>query len=450
MKKKISFLFVLLTGLSCNSLNASLLKVVVTNHEASNELKLMVEQKSVAIPLDASGVGQLDLSAYPAAYASLFYGPFAPKDLWIDPSKDLTVEFDAKTWKDQILFKEDNAPINNYLNSGKLSAIQIDDTKYDEMAFIEKSDSLFEANKNVLLAAELPADFMEKELKRLIYFSYTAFPYFEKFHIRITKDTAFVASNVYWDKLKDLTVLDNPQLLDYKEYKSFIVSSVNELAQHTDKNEGNRSLTDMRLDYVTKNIQCAPVADYLVYEFLYYTLMRGGVTALSQQNLDVFHRVVTTPARLDKFNALYEQFNKIAVGKVSPALEAIDRNGKNVTLADYAGKYVYIDIWATWCGPCRKEAPFLQKLEEKYAGKDICFLSVSCDQNKKAWENAVKNRAQESIQLYIGNDNSFMKDYVINGIPRFILLDKEGKILNSDMTRPSEQATTETLDKLLN
>ena len=122
---------------------------------------------------------------------------------------------------------------------------------------------------------------------------------------------------------------------------------------------------------------------------------------------------------------------------------------KNPSLADLKGKYIYIDVWATWCGPCRGELPALKELEEKYAGKDIHFVSLSCDKNKKAWENMVTKDQLKGIQLHMGTDRTFMDAYLINGIPRFILLDRDGKIISANMTRPSDPKTAEKFNELL-
>ena len=91
----------------------------------------------------------------------------------------------------------------------------------------------------------------------------------------------------------------------------------------------------------------------------------------------------------------------------SPDFKGQDINGKTLSLKDFNGKYLYIDVWATWCGPCKKEIPFLKELEKKFEGKNITFLSLSTDQNKTDWENMVKsgealrhptsNRARQSI-----------------------------------------------------
>ena len=110
---------------------------------------------------------------------------------------------------------------------------------------------------------------------------------------------------------------------------------------------------------------------------------------------------------------------------------------------------VVIDFWASWCGPCRGELPALKELEEKYAGKDIHFVSLSCDKNKKAWENMVTKDQLKGIQLHMGTDRTFMDAYLINGIPRFILLDRDGKIISANMTRPSDPKTAEKFNELL-
>ena len=139
----------------------------------------------------------------------------------------------------------------------------------------------------------------------------------------------------------------------------------------------------------------------------------------------------------------------VKVGDSIPAFTLHSTANGTINSADLKGKVVLINIFATWCGPCQREIPHLQKLEEKYHGKDIYFVSISCDNNKKAWENRVR-AGLKGIQLHFVNGDTFMNDYMIKGIPRFILLDKEGKIISVDMSRPSDPKTIAKLDELLN
>jgi thiol-disulfide isomerase/thioredoxin len=117
-------------------------------------------------------------------------------------------------------------------------------------------------------------------------------------------------------------------------------------------------------------------------------------------------------------------------------------------LADFRGKYVYIDMWATWCAPCKRELPYLKALEKEFADAQIVFLGLSVDKDKAAWEKMVRSGELTGVQLYLGTQSKFQQEYKIEGIPRFILLDKAGRIISNDMTRPSEDATAETLRNL--
>jgi thiol-disulfide isomerase/thioredoxin len=136
----------------------------------------------------------------------------------------------------------------------------------------------------------------------------------------------------------------------------------------------------------------------------------------------------------------------------SPSFDYINYNGGKTKLEDFKGKYVYIDVWATWCGPCRAEIPFLQKVEEKYQDKKIAFVSVSIDQQKdfEKWKAFVKGKSLGGIQLFADKDSDFIKSYNITGIPRFILIDPNGIIVKADASRPSDLELQKELDSLLN
>lgn len=135
-------------------------------------------------------------------------------------------------------------------------------------------------------------------------------------------------------------------------------------------------------------------------------------------------------------------------GDLSPELRAVDLDGKPVTLKSFKGKYVYIDLWATWCSPCIGEIPHLQNLEKRFQGKKIVFVSISCDDSKREWKEYVKKHALEGVQLNFDMDRRFRDAYGVKNIPRFILLDKKGNIINPDMTRPSDPETEKTLSTL--
>jgi thiol-disulfide isomerase/thioredoxin len=137
-------------------------------------------------------------------------------------------------------------------------------------------------------------------------------------------------------------------------------------------------------------------------------------------------------------------------GDPSPPLSATDINGRVTTLDDLRGKYILVDVWATWCTPCRAEIPHLQALEEKFKDKDIALVSISVDADKQKWSETIKNNHLTGLQLWIGQESDFAAAYSINAIPRFILLDKQGNIISPYITRrPSGPDLAPTLEALL-
>jgi thiol-disulfide isomerase/thioredoxin len=142
-------------------------------------------------------------------------------------------------------------------------------------------------------------------------------------------------------------------------------------------------------------------------------------------------------------------------GTKSPTFDFENHKGGKTKLDDFKGKYVYVDVWATWCGPCRAEIPHLKKLEEHYHGnKNVVFVSISVDKAKdhEKWKKFVDEKELGGIQLFADSDwnSEFVKGYQINGIPRFIIIGPDGNIVNADAPRPSSADIYATFDKLLN
>ena len=202
-----------------------------------------------------------------------------------------------------------------------------------------------------------------------------------------------------------------------------------------------------QLNYVCQHFKNLVVAEFMVDYIISEYITREGIGKL-EELAPIYKAKVNTPKKITAFNELCDKWHKIAPGQPSPSFTYKDINGKEVHLSDFVGKYVYIDNWATWCGPCRREQPMLKKLEERFAGKNICFVSVSCDQDKSAWEKVVKEEKLEGIQLYAGAFDPFMDAYMITAIPHFILIDREGKVINAKMSRPSDPETVKFLDAL--
>ncbi len=141
---------------------------------------------------------------------------------------------------------------------------------------------------------------------------------------------------------------------------------------------------------------------------------------------------------------------KLDKGVAAPGFELEDINGYLVSLSDFKGKLVYIDLWATWCVPCLKEVPSLQELEEHYKGDDIVFVSMCIKDKKVLWETLVKEREFTGVQVYDPDyDSAFIEAYNVESIPRFIFIDKEGKIIDANALPPSNPELQAQIDEYL-
>jgi thiol-disulfide isomerase/thioredoxin len=119
----------------------------------------------------------------------------------------------------------------------------------------------------------------------------------------------------------------------------------------------------------------------------------------------------------------------------------------------YKGKVIYIDFWASWCAPCRKEIPDAIRLREKYANCEFVYLYISIDNLVSKWREASKqdgiNELTTNYLLNSFEQSTINKRYKISTRPRYILFDKKGKISNVNAPRPSELLNSKTIDSLL-
>ena len=121
----------------------------------------------------------------------------------------------------------------------------------------------------------------------------------------------------------------------------------------------------------------------------------------------------------------------IAEGKAAPTFTLKSPEGKNVSLSDFRGKYLLIDFWASWCGPCMNEMPNIVDIYNSYKDKGLGIIGLSLDSDYKRWKEATQANNMTWLQLseLRGWDSEVAKVNSVQAIPHTIIIDKNGNIL---------------------
>ncbi|TXE13121.1 TlpA family protein disulfide reductase [Seonamhaeicola algicola] len=342
--------------------------------------------------------------------------------------------------------KKDSIVNNAYKNpTGNASIFSL-----QEANFISKINSIKASLETALSNTDSIPNSIKNKEKRAINYQYIDFiARYKNVYPYLSKDSTYTPSKTLTKTLDTLTYDRDEDFMFSRLYQYQLFNFYKDITvKNTKKN--NPPILERLKVYNT-----IP-SEFIKNKMLFYETNTG----LPREDvLEPIYNYYATNATNETDKAtitkLYNELKVLSKGQPSPTFENYENHaGGSTSLKDFKGKYVYIDVWATWCGPCKYEIPFLEKVEKEFHNKNIAFVSISVDTKKayNTWKNMVTNNNMGGVQLLADKafNSKFIKDYKVNGIPKFILIDPNGNIVSANAPRPSSKEIRPLLNTLLN
>ena len=476
MRNYTSFIFLFFISLfwGCKSEQSSN-KVRITVH-ATNGKGQTVAVKSLDMltteeitlaetKFDSTGNASLEFEIPNTQFANVQIGE-KPNPGLFSPSDDLDITLDLKDLASNPIFKGKAAEASKYLNLSAAISQKFDASynESDSINFKKRYDSLkngystlhktfldtTKASKEICSLLEDNNKLMMLYRKQVYAIPVllgiqkdTEYPFFVRsINKEIPFDTTFLSSKIgiYAVILQIFTYTQSEGLSkgkNSKEYEEMI--EMLPILGETKIKEGNYSVE---------------MKDFLLAKNIKYWISTFGITASTKKIYENLRNTSKSKEQLSSLEAVYTKYYSLTEGKPAPNITGVTREGKKVSLTDFKGKIVYVDVWATWCGPCREELPKTRMIEKKYAGNDnVVFMYVSVDEDVEAWKALLKkDKNFKGIQINdVSNEQhkNIEQSYLIGGIPNYILIDQKGNIISSKAPRPSSGKVEALIDQYL-
>lgn len=450
--KKLSLLFFsLIIIISCNQNEKEKSVIISGKINNTNVKKIQITNETDTVGIEVNNNGNFNETVFiNGGYYDLTVEDNV-YEIYLKPSFQIEIVVG-----NTIDFSGIGSAENNYLRDKKILDEKLKglgDYKYNaqlqEKPFLNLMDSLLNIRLKLLEESENNIcdefDFIEKN--KLIYEYKNNKALYEVSRRIITENKDFHVSPDYYSNLfKGINVNDS-KLVNLAGYTKFVDSYI---WQSTKKRIGDNESIDFYFTYMTvlnEKVKNAKIKEKLSYNIGIYKLN------MTDRLDDVYSFIVnnlSTEEDKNKIEKKYRTLKKVEKGAQSPEFEFIDIDGNTVSLKDLRGKIVYIDIWSTGCAPCMAEIPYLKKFEEYCIANNIYLVSINVGDTEEHWKKTVKEKQLGGIQLHASDArDKFFKDYLVRGIPRYILLDEDGKIISSNANRPSDDKLKEQLDEII-
>ena len=376
------------------------------------------------------------------------YFDISRNTLYLTPGDDLTVKITQNN--EEAEFTGKGAEVNNYmkyrlfpkggsyLNGGQNVRKTVAETK----VLIDSLSGVRRAELNAL--KEASADFKKLESARidadvvnsfLLYPAY-AFSYRRDLKTREDIQKAMDAAN------KEILPMVRPMLKGLMEDELLNVAVVRDVLGNIVEPENENG------KFLAEGLTLSPFMTELYKAAGYVYQLRKKVTTECHNEVKAFLETMKYPSCKVELSAKLAQASKLVPGSPAIDFELTDVDGKTHQLSELKGKVIYLDFWATWCGACIEESPHFEELAKEFEGKDVVFVPISTDKSRKIWLEYLGGH-EKALTQYNAVDRVLTTEWAIFYIPRFIVIDKDFKIVDAYAPRPSQPEAKALLESVL-
>lgn len=405
-----------------------------------HEIKVKDGMYSVILPIDKPVIKML-------TFGTTF------KNIFLQPGETLDISFDASKIDSSLKYGGSLAVENVLLDSitEKIRKVDYNYVYNESLDIVGKYvDSLTSANKQYIeeLIGNQPLSTDFEEYAK-------AMATYNNAYLKIMLgERKEEHPETYYDFLDQLT-LENHDYLDITEYRLFLYEYIamksNERLTKLDgvKKEEPDALFNESLN-VIKEFKNDNIRAYALFNAMNMKLQLDGLAGF-ENYYAYFKENNKDPYYADQLKIVYDEKQLLAPGQPAPLFTLEDVDGNMVSLNDFKGKFVYIDFWQTLCSRSARELPYLLNLYSDYKDENIEFVSISVNKDENVWRDYVKENKNIGTSLIVTKswDSETYTDYQVFGLPSFILIDTEGKIVNPVAPKPSSKEIRETFDRLL-
>ena len=278
---------------------------------------------------------------------------------------------------------------------------------------------------------------LQKKLLSLYYLKLLDGRYAQWFKIYHPNDTLEYPKSV--DALRNAVNYNDSTLISYAQYRDNISD------YYQQKHKLSRFNDSAYISKLSTVLPAGTVRDFLIYNKLKEAIGRTRDSARREMLITEYVPLIAQQKVQQQILAQHALLKSLGRGRPAPDFITTALNKDTFSLKDFQGKYVVIDVWATWCGPCRVQSPSFEMLAEQYANPSVSFVALSIDDSKWAWQNEANQKSLRVMQLHLNDKNIFGQAYGIEYIPRYILLGPDGKIINAQMPEPNNRLFEEIL-----